>query len=461
MFYHFNMLVINMNTLVISSAENLKSHTAAVLNLPDVFLYFAILIILLICSALISGAEAAFFSLSPVEKDELKNDDSNSGKLVQKLLDIPKQLLATILITNNFVNVAIVIVSSSILSYFFGESGEVNETLRFAIEVFAITLVLLLLGEVIPKIYATKNALSFSKFMAIPLNFFNKMPPFSWIKTGLVNGSNIIHKYAKKKGVKISSDELEQALALTKEENVSEGEHKILEGIVKFGNTDVRQIMCFRMDVNALQDDLKFNEVLDKILEYGYSRIPVFSGTFDNVIGILFIKDLLPYIEREADFDWKGLLRKPFFVPENKKIDDLLKEFQGKKVHMAIVVDEYGGASGVVTLEDVLEEIVGDITDEFDDDELTYKQIDETTFLIEGRTALIDCYKILEIDGKDFELIKGESDTIGGFIVENAGRILKNNEFFICNNLKLIVASSDKKRIKTVKVVVMNFPSDI
>lgn len=423
-------------------------------NFSSIVISFILLFVLLICSALISGAEAAFFSLSPLEKEELKNDSSKAGISVSNLLQIPKQLLATILITNNFVNVAIVIVSSSILSQFFGNNNDVNETLRFAIEVFAITLVLLLLGEVIPKIYATKNALFYSKLMALPLTILNGMPPFSWLKTGLVNGSNLIHKYAKRKGVKISSDELEHALALTKEENVSEGEHKILEGIVKFGNTDVRQIMCFRMDVDALQDDLSFTKVVELILEFGYSRIPVFSGTFDNVIGILFIKDLLPHLEKGDDFDWKSLLRKPFFVPENKKIDDLLKEFQSKKVHMAIVVDEYGGASGIVTLEDVLEEIVGDITDEFDEDDLSFKKIDDETYLIEGRTALIDFYKILEIDGKDFENMKGESDTLGGFLVENAGRILKNNEFILCNDYKLIVASSDKKRIKLVKVVV-------
>ena len=213
--------------------------------------------------------------------------------------------------------------------------------------------------------------------------------------------------------------------------------------------------MKFRMYVDALSDDLNFSKVIELILEYGYSRIPVFSGTFDNVIGILFIKDLLPHLENDESFDWKSLLRKPFFVPENKKIDDLLKEFQSKKVHMAIVVDEYGGASGVVTLEDVLEEIVGDITDEFDEDEVSFTKVDDSTYLFEGRTALIDFYKILEIEGKDFESIKGESDTLGGFIVENAGRILKNNEFFICGDFKLIVASSDKKRIKMVKVVLI------
>ncbi len=450
-----------MNNSEPSQLISLDEISQAGFNFSDILILFIVLLFLLVFSALVSGAEAAFFSLSPLEKEELKNDNSKAGLIVRKLLEIPKQLLATILISNNFVNVAIVIVSSSILSEFFEGSVAVSETIRFIIEVFAITLVLLIIGEVIPKIYATKNALSFAKLMSIPLNFLNGMPPFSWLKAGLVNGSNFIHKYAKKKGVKISSDELEHALALTKEENVSEGEHKILEGIVKFGNTDVRQIMRFRMDVDALQDDLNFNEVIETILKYGYSRVPVFSGTFDNVIGILFIKDLLPYLEQGDDFNWRKLLRKPFFVPENKKIDDLLKEFQSKKVHMAIVVDEYGGASGVVTLEDVLEEIVGDITDEFDDDELSFKKIDDTTFVFEGRTALIDCYKILEIDGKDFELIKGESDTLGGFIVENAGRILKNNEFFICSNFKLIVESSDKKRIKTVKIVVINVSSDI
>lgn len=445
-----------MNTIEPSSVDSVVTIANAGFNFSGVLFSFLLLLVLLVLTALISGAETAFFSLSPLEKEELKNDTSKAGSVLNKLLAIPKQLLATILISNNFLNVAIVILSSSILAEFFGTGDEVNETLRFIIEVFAITLVLLLLGEVVPKIYATKNALSFAKFMAIPLDILNSLPPFSWLKNGLVSGSNFIHKYAKRKGVKISSDELEHALALTKEENASEGEHKILEGIVKFGNTDVRQIMRSRMDVDALEENLNFVEVVERILEFGYSRVPVFSGTFDNVIGILFIKDLLPYLDKNEKFDWKSLLRKPFFVPENKKIDDLLKEFQSKKVHMAIVVDEYGGASGVVTLEDVLEEIVGDITDEFDDEELVFTKVDDSTFLIEGRTALIDFYKILEIDGKDFESSKGESDSLGGFMVENAGRILKNNEFINCSNIKLIVVSSDKKRIKMVKAVIQN-----
>lgn len=414
-----------------------------------------IVVLLLVFSALISGSEAAFFSLSPSEKEMIKDDETRSGKLVSKLLKTPKQLLATVLIANNFINVSIVIVSSSLLAQFFDDDGA-NSTFRFIIDVFVITFVILIIGEVIPKIYANKNAMAFAKFMAIPLNFLNQLPPFSWLKQVLVNGTMLIQKNTKRKSVNISSDELEQALALTKEDNISEGEHRILEGIVKFGNTDVRQIMCPRMDVCSIQDDLAFKELLNLIIEFGYSRVPVYIDNFDNITGILFIKDLLPHIDEEDDFDWRTLLRKPFFVPENKKIDDLLKEFQSKNVHMAIVVDEYGGSSGLVTLEDVLEEIVGDITDEYDEEELNFKQIDETTFIFEGRTALIDLYKVLDIDGKDFENLKGESDTLGGFITENAGRILKNNEYFICSKFKLIVESSDKKRIKSVKVIVLN-----
>jgi len=421
----------------------------------SVIVSIILVVILLFLSALISGSEAAFFSLSPSEKEDVKLDESKSGQNVSKLLKIPKQLLATILIANNFINVAIVIISSSILNVFLADSGS-NETIRFLIDVFVITFVILIIGEVIPKIYANKNALKFAKIMALPLIVLNNTPPFSWLKRGLVNGTVFIQKHTKRKAVNISSDELEHALALTKEGNVSEGEHRILEGIVKFGNTDVKQIMCPRLDVCTISDQEDFKKVVDLILEYGYSRIPVFSDSFDNVLGILFIKDLLPHLDKGSDFNWVSLIRKPFFVPENKKIDDLLKEFQTKNVHIAIVVDEYGGSSGIVSLEDVLEEIVGDITDEFDDDEINYKQVDDKTFVFEGRTALIDIYKIVEIDGKDFEAMKGESDTLGGFIVENAGRILNNNEFIFCSNFKLIVESSDKKRIKTVKMLILD-----
>ena len=418
----------------------------------SIFISILILIVLLLFSALISGSEAAFFSLSPSDKEDLKSDDSKNAKLVEKLLKEPKELLATILIVNNFVNVAIVIIASTLLSQLFSFDSRGN-TLRFILDVFVITFIILLIGEVIPKIYANKKALFFTKLMALPLDILNSLPPFSWLKNGLVNGTVLIQKYARKRGVNLSSDELEYALELTRDDLTSEGEQKILEGIVKFGNTDVRQVMCSRLNVSAIEESTRFSEVLTQIKDFGYSRIPVFKENFDNILGVLYIKDLLPHLKEGDDFDWLKLIRKPFFVPEKKKIDDLLKEFQARKVHMAIVVDEYGGTSGLVTMEDVIEEIVGDITDEFDEEDVSFQKIDDQTFVFEGRTALIDFYKVLEIDGDEFENIKGESDTLGGFLVENGGRILKNNEFFVCGDFKLVVISSDKKRIKNIKVI--------
>lgn len=411
-----------------------------------------IVMILLVCSALISGSEAAFFSLSPADKENLKKDESKKGKVAQKLLKKPQDLLATILITNNFVNVGIVILSSALVHSALPDTG--NETFRFVVEVVGITLTLLLIGEVIPKIYATKNALFFVKQISGTLNVLRSAPPISWIKSALVNSSNLINKRARKKGVKLSTDELEQALALTKEEDSHEGEHKILEGIVRFGNTEVKQIMQSRMEVIAIEKNTPYKEVLEAIVDSGYSRIPVFENSFDHVIGILYIKDILPFLNhKEKDVKWLEIIRKPFFVPENKKIDDLLKEFQSKKMHMAVVVDEYGGADGIITLEDILEEIVGDITDEFDDDEIIFTKIDDSTFRIEGRTSLKDLYKVLGVEGDEFEADKGEAETLGGFMVENAGRILKNKENLTVGDIKLTVESSDKRRIKMVKVI--------
>lgn len=416
-------------------------------------IYIVVILILITMSAMISGAEAAFFSLTPSEKDLIKQSENKNHKTVEDLLGRPQELLATILITNNFVNVGLVILSSNLVGELFVHSLS-SEWIQLLVEVVGITLLLLLFGEVIPKIYATKNALAFSTFISGSLHLLNQAPPVSWIKDLLVHGSSIIQRRARRKGIKISSDELEQALALTKEESTSSEEHKILEGIVKFGNTEVCQIMKSRLNVVAISRQSNMAEVMDTILESGYSRIPVFEAKFDNVIGILFIKDILPYLNKDySQLDWLQLIRKPYFVPENKKIDDLLKEFQVRKVHMAVVVDEYGGASGICTLEDILEEIVGDITDEFDDDEIVFTRIDEDTFLFEGRTSLVDMYKVLEVDGKDFESRKGDADTVGGFMVENAGRILRNNEYIDVENLRLVVESSDKRRVKMVKVI--------
>ncbi len=417
-------------------------------------IYLLIVLLLLFISATMSGSESAFFSLKPSEKDALKSEDNLRSKTIIDLLSKPRDLLASMLITHNFVIVAIVILSTFVLDEFY-PVAKGNELIRFLLEVFGITFVILITGEVIPKIYATNNALKVAKIMAVPLKLMGKTPPMSWLKWALVSGTSFISK-GRRKSEQISSDELEFAIALTKEDSTSEDEQKLFEGIVKFGRTEACQIMKPRIEMSAIDEESDFKEVLAFVLKSGYSRIPVFKDTTDNVIGILYIKDLLPFLAEQIDFNWHSMLRKPFFIPENKKINDLLQEFRNKKMHLAIVVDEYGGASGVVTLEDILEEIVGDITDEFDDDEIIFTKVDETTFLFEGRTALNDLYKIIGIDGKDFEQVKGDADTIGGFVLEKAGRIPKNNESYMQGDIKLVVESSDKKRVKMVKVKLKN-----
>jgi gliding motility-associated protein GldE len=411
-----------------------------------------ILFVLLFISALASGSEAAFFSIGPSEKEALKHQKSKSAQLVLQLLNNPKELLATLLITNNFVNIAIVILTSAFLDKLLPFSDD-ERTYRFLIEVVGITFLILLMGEVIPKIWSSNNALSMAKAMAKPINTIRNIPPISWLKLFLVNGTNLIHRRAKRKGISVTTDELEQAIALTKEESTSEEEHKILEGIVKFGNTDVAQIMQSRIQIIGIEKNASFAEVLKTILESGYSRIPVFEKNLDNIKGILYAKDLIPYLN-DTNFNWSIKLRSALFIPDNKKIDDLLKDFQNLKMHMALAVDEYGGTCGLVTLEDVLEEIVGDITDEFDDQEIAYTKINPTTFLFEGRTSLMDFYKILNIDGKAIDSEKGEAESLGGLIVEKAGRIPMNNESIQIDNIRFVVESSDKKRVKMIKVII-------
>lgn len=443
-----------------ASIEPLSNVITAGFGSPGDYVSVFILLCLIMISALVSGSEAAFFSLSPSEKETLRNDPGPKANFVNKLLDKPQDLLATILIANNFVNVAIVILSSTIMHVLFETVG-LSETAKFLLEFVVITLTLLLLGEVVPKIYANKRSLVFAKMMGRPLYYANNIPPVSWIRAGLVSGTGFIQRRARRSKVDLSTDELEQALALTKEENTTDNEHKILEGIVKFGSTEVRQIMRSRLDVHALEQSESYQDVIDKILDCGHSRIPVYRDSFDKIVGVLFIKDLLPFLNTDESVEWQSLLRKPFFVTENRKIDDLLKDFQEKKVHIAMVVDEYGGTSGIVTLEDVLEEIVGDITDEFDDDELIYTKINDTTYLFEGKTALVDFYKVMEVMEDELELESQAAETIGGLIVEVAGRILKNNEHVTVGPIKLVVESSDKKRVKMVKAIKLEQESEL
>ncbi len=418
----------------------------------ETIIYALIVIFLLFCCAVMSGSESALFSINPDESNKLKAENSKEAQTIIQLLANPRDLLATILIVNNFVIVGIVILSTFILEENFPiQKG--NELARFLIEVVGITFMLLLIGEVIPKIYATNNAERVSRWVARPLYIISRTPPVSWLKLSLVSGSKFISR-VKKKPVQISAVELEHAIALTKESSTSEDEQKLLEGIVKFGRTEASQIMKPRIEIAALSAEISFKEVLYFVLEAGYSRIPVYKENTDNVIGILYIKDLLPHLSKEESFSWVEVIRKPFFIPENKKLNDLLQEFRSMKMHLAVVVDEYGGACGLITLEDILEEIVGDITDEFDDDVISFEKIDENTFVFEGRTTLNDFYKVIGNDGKEFEAVKGDAETIGGFIIEQAGRIMKNKEFIVQGNFKLIVESSDKRRVKSVKVLI-------
>jgi gliding motility-associated protein GldE len=440
--------------------DDLEPFSSHFLSIPSAELGWAfwiswlILCILLLASALISGSEVAFFSLSPEDRNEIKDNTEPSSLVASKLLNNPKGLLATILISNNFVNVAIVILSSFIFNDLYPHSSTGGiDYLRSIIEVVGITFIILLIGEVIPKVYANKNSLQLVRFMSTPLNVIGKIPPFSWLKSFLVNGTDVILKYARKRELDVSTDDLENAIALTREDTSSPEEQRILEGIVNFGNTDVKQIMRSRVDTVAVNQELSFDELMKVILSSGYSRIPVFKENFDQVSGIIFVKDLLQHLDAPTDFEWQKILRPPFFVPENKKIDDLLMEFQEKKVHMAVVVDEYGGASGLVTLEDILEEIVGEITDEFDDEDIVYTKVNDSSYLFEGKTSLVDLYKVLDIDGKAFEIAKGESDSLGGFLIEQSGKIMRNNESYEFEGFKFVVESSDKKRVKMVKVI--------
>ncbi|SNY94684.1 gliding motility-associated protein GldE [Flagellimonas pacifica] len=412
-----------------------------------------VLILLLACSALISGAEVALFGLSQTDLNELDEENTSRGKLIVQLLKNPKKLLATILITNNAINIGIVLLFSSIGNVIF---SEVNQTLfgvvsvRFLLEVVVATFLILMFGEILPKIYANRNRIQFSHFMSIPLKMLNFL--FTPLSSPMSSASGFLQEKLGKRKSNLSVDHLSQALELASEGDTTKEEQKILEGIVTFGNTDTKQVMRPRIDIFALNEEMKFPEVLEEIKKNGYSRIPVFSENMDNVLGVLYVKDLLPYIDRK-NFNWMSLIREPYFVPENKKLDDLLLEFQDKKNHLAVVVDEYGGTSGIVTLEDIIEEIVGDISDEFDDEDLVYSKLDDHNYVFDGKTTLKDFYRVVKIeDEEEFENQKGESETIAGFVLEISGSFPKRGEKVVFKNYQFVVESLDKKRLKRIKI---------
>jgi putative hemolysin len=410
---------------------------------------FVGIFILLFLSAIVSGAEVALFSLSQQDIDDSLNDSPAKGKIISNLLEKPKKLLATLLVANNFFNIGVVILFAYIGQNIFANIS--SPAFKFTLEVILVTFLILLFGEVLPKVYASRNSIRFAKRVAYPLAFLDKvLSPVSFpMRAVTIYFQN---KLGKQKS-NFSVNQLSQALELTDSEGTSTEEQKILEGIVSFGNTDTKQVMSPRIDIFALEISETFAEIYPKIIETGFSRIPVYRDNIDQIEGVLFVKDLLPHIEKE-EFDWTSLIREAFFVPENKKLDNLLKDFQSLKSHLAIVVDEYGGTSGLVSLEDVIEEIVGDISDEFDDENLNFSQIDENNFLFEGKINLKDFYRIVDVDEDVFEAHKGEAETLAGFILEILGNFPKKDQKVPFENCIFTVETVDKKRVKQIKVTI-------
>ena len=414
----------------------------------------AVLVLLLVCSAFISGSEVAFFSLGPVNIDELTNNRSRNSSTALKLLGKPEELLSTILIVNNFVNVGIVLLSAYISKQLFDFSG--NPVLGFLLEVVAITFILLLFGEILPKVYATKANVQFTLLMAIPLNICAKV--FRPLSVFLIRTTSLIKRKAGQKDQGISKGELSEAISLASGEN--KDDEKILKGIVKFGNIEAKEIMRPRIDIMAIDIKTPFKDVIPQIIESGYSRIPVFSGPFDKVQGILYVKDILPHYHKPNTFNWQSLLRPPYFVPETKRINDLLEEFQTKKIHLAIVIDEYGGTSGIITLEDILEEIVGEIPDEHDSEDISFEKIEDNIYIFEGKTLLNDFFKVMEIDSDPFEDVRGDSDTLAGLILELTGEIPGQGFSIDYKQFRFRILSADKRRIKKLRVEIRQYEDE-
>ena len=408
-----------------------------------------ILLLLLLSSALVSGSEVAFFSLSPSYIKEAVNATSKPLRIIAQLRKNPRRLLAIILLLNNLINIATVLLFASMTSLFFESISQ--PSLRFLAEVGLITTVVLLFGEILPKIYANKNPEGFARLMSIPIYMLDKYVFFA-LTYPMSYLTLILQKRLGKTGSNISVDHLSQALEMTDDSETTKDEQKILKGIVTFGNTDTKQVMCPRIDVFALDEETSFTEVVSQIVSKGFSRVPVYRETIDTVIGVLYVKDLLSHFDKE-NYEWTKLLRAPYFVPENKKLDDLLQEFQVKRIHLAIVVDEYGGTSGVISLEDVIEQIVGDITDEFDETDISYSKLNDNTFVFDGKTSLQDFYAVTKVSNDDdFEQKKGESETIAGFLLEQLGSFPKVNTTFRFKNVVFTIEAVDRKRIKQIKV---------
>jgi putative hemolysin len=425
---------------------------------PEVFFACLAILVLIACSGIMSASEIAFFSISQPELENLRESDDNKDKSIVSLLERPRYLLSTILISNTFVNIGVVITSYYVTTKMFnfidvqlGSFTLTGTVIEFVFNVIIVTFTLVLFGEATPKVYATHNKLNIARVMSpvfkIMLAIFR---PLNWL---LVGSTHVLEKRLRKRSAEIDIDEINKAIEITVENKESKQDARILKGVVQFGNINVKQVMRPRMEVAAVDYSIDFKELMEKVLEHGYSRMPVFKETLDNVVGVLYIKDLLLHINQEAQFGWQKLLREPLFVPESKKIDDLLREIQTNRKHLAIVVDEYGGTSGIITLEDIVEEVIGDIKDEFDEaeQEVGVKEIAENVFVFEGKTSILDACRALSIELEFFDEAKGDAETIGGLILALAGRIPDINEILGFQGLQFTVMKIANNRIEEIK----------
>ena len=415
----------------------------------DLVIKILLIIFLVISSALISGSEVAFFSLSNTKIKKAANSNSRSLKLISTLRNNPRRLLAVLLVSNNFINISIVLLLSSFSNLF--NFDLLPYWVNFALEVGFITLIILLFGEILHKVYASRNPISFSKKMALPIQILDKYV-FFFLTIPMSTMTHFIQKKLIYKKTNLSVDKLSDALELTDKSETSNEEKKILNGIVSFGSLEVKQIMKPRIDVFSVSSDISFIELIKIVKQNKYSRIPVFKKTIDKIVGVIYLKDLFPYLNKN-EFNWNTLIRDPYFIPENKKLDDLLKEFQQLKIHLAVVVDEYGGNSGIVTMDDIVEEIVGDISDDFSQDDVPYFKIDNTNYIFEGKSNLNEFYRIIDTDDQNvFESKKGDSETLAGFILEQIGFFPKKGYSIKVNNVLFTINEVDRKRIKKIKV---------
>ncbi|TBH76529.1 gliding motility-associated protein GldE [Aquirufa nivalisilvae] len=435
------------NVLLIAFEPNISA--------PSIIFISLILLALILLSALLSGSEVAFFSLNAEQRIALKESATKKEKTLSRLLDQPQLLLATLLIAINFVNIIFITLANYLTQLLIGEES-VNTLIVTLFLLFGVTFIIAFFGELIPKVWAQQNNLIFARYTAPLIDFFTFVfKPLSRVLLGI---SNLIESRIEKKSYYLTTHELNQALEITTDENTTEREKDILRGILNFGNTSVKGVMKARRDIVAFDTEMDFHELMDKINKNGYSRVPVYAETIDKIEGILYIKDLLEHIDQDENFDWLSLLHQPFFVPENKKIDDLLYDFQEKRVHMAIVVNEYGETEGLVTMEDIIEEIVGDINDEFDEEKLDYKKLDEHTYLFEAKISLNDFCRVFDVDVSIFEKVKGESETLAGLCIELFSRIPHAGEEIVCEPFVFKIQSVDTRRIKKIKVSLNAIP---